>query len=194
VGAAMMTRFRTLNIAKTLLVATVAIGTTSCFFLKYPRNGIYLLPKGFTGYVLIFYGVPDGVQLETEGGFWVYNIPSDGILKVKDKASPGIVNQEYFYVDDSGERRSIPTLRITGDRAPNGQPQNKFGNISTDQFENTVYVTGQSGFGTLPLDGNVYQYTSFVVATPKQSDSIYNQMENRKSEFVQDHMKLLQKR
>ena len=190
----MVTRFRTSMIAYALVI-TLALCTGSCSLLKYPRNGIYLLPTGFTGYILIFYGVPDGVELQTEGGIWVYNIPPDGVLKVKDKASPGVVSRSYFYVDDTGARQAILTLRITGDRAPSGLPQNKFGNISMDQFENTVYVTGESGFGTLPSDdGNVYQCTSFVVSTPKQSDSVYRQREIRESELVQMHMKRLQKR
>lgn len=176
-------------------VITLALCSGSCFLLKFPRNGIYLLPKGFIGYVLIYYGVPDGVELQTEGGIWVYNIPSDGVLKVKDKESPGVVSTSYFYVDESGTRQPIPTLRITGDRAPTGMPQNKFGNISIDQFENTVYVTGESGFGTLPADdGTVYRYTSFVVSTPKQSDEVYRQREIRQSELMQNHMKMLQRR
>ena len=177
----MTRKLQRLIVANFLLVA-LALTTSSCFVLKYSGDGIYLFPRGFTGYVLIFYGVPDGVELQTEDGIWVYDIPPDGILKVKDKASPGIVNLSYFYVDTDGSRHPIPTLRITGDRAPSGLPQNKFGNISMDQFENTVYVTGQSGFGTLPADdGKVYQYTSLVVSTPKDSDAVYRQREIRQS-------------
>ena len=71
----MMRKLQTLIVANALLVA-LALSTSSCIFLKYPRDGIYLLPKGFTGCVLIYYGVPDGVELQTEGGIWVYNIPA----------------------------------------------------------------------------------------------------------------------
>ena len=120
----------------------------ACFF-KYPRDGIYLIPKGYTGDVIILFNQSDGVIPEIENGLFVYKIPEDGILKVKTKGYTGIVNQSYFYVDNNNQRQMIEYLRVTGDRNPAGEPQNKFGNISQNQYENTVYVMNTGGLGSL---------------------------------------------
>src|SRR5687768_12332838 len=88
----------------------------ACAFFKYPRNGIYLVPQGFTGPVIILYNQPDGVELRSEAGLYVYEIPNDGILRVKGRGYTGIVNLSYFYVDSEGNRRPLRYLQITGDR------------------------------------------------------------------------------
>lgn len=100
-----------------------------------PTDGIYLIPKGYTGDVIILFNQPHGVIPEIESGYNVYKIPEDGILKVKTKGIRGIVNLSYFYVDKNNERQRIEYLRITGDRNPNGEPQNKFGNINQHELK-----------------------------------------------------------
>jgi hypothetical protein len=69
---------------------------------KFPRNGVYLIPKGFTGGIVILFERPDGVEPDVEGGLYVYRIPKDGLLKIKGKGYTGIVNKSYYYVDDEG--------------------------------------------------------------------------------------------
>ena len=157
----------------------LVLSLASCFFLKYPRNGIYLVPKGYVGDVIVVYGQPDGVELETENGLFVYRIPSDGILKVKNPGYAGIVNTSYFYVDEEGNRERIEYLRITGDRDPQGLPQNKYGNISIDDLENRIFVMNAGGLGSFNTRTGIVQFSRFIVATPRASDLLYDKMETR---------------
>lgn len=96
---------------------------SSGFFFKYPRNGIYLIPKGYTGDVIILFNQPDGVVPEVENGLYVYKMPENGILKVKIKGYAGIVNKSYYYVDENNERQEIKYHRITGSTDIYGKPK-----------------------------------------------------------------------
>ena len=147
------------------------------------RNGIYLIPEGYTGDVIIFFDQPDGVIPEVENRLYVYRIPQGGVLKVKTPGVAGIVNLSYFYINKNNERREIKYLRITGDNDPNGKPQNKFGNITQDEYENAVFVMNAGGLGSFNTKNGVVQFTSFIVGTPKDSKDLYFKMQDRMSDF-----------
>jgi hypothetical protein len=173
-----------MNIAPRLAALTLFILiNSSCFSIFSSRDGIYLIPKGYTGDVIIIFNQPDGAELEIESGLYVYKIPKDGILKVRSAGKTGIVNKSYFYVGENNQRQEIKTLRITGERDPAGQPQNKFGNISQSEYESSVFVMNASGLGSFNTKNGVVQYTSFIVGTPKESERLYDQMEKRISEL-----------
>jgi len=161
------------------IVATLALFVVSCAFLKYPRNGIYLISTGYRGDVIILFNQPDGMEPKIENGLYVYEIPNDGILKVKTVGYTGIVDKSYFYVDSAGQRHKIPELLVTGDRNPKGGPQNKFGNISDAEFSSKVYVMATGGVATFQTANGSTQYSCFIVGTPKESDGLYDQMQKR---------------
>jgi hypothetical protein len=156
---------------------------SSCFLISSSQNETYLIPKDYTGDVIIIFNQPDGAELEIESGTYVYKIPADGILKVRNAGKSGMVNRSYFYVNENNQRQEIKNLRITGERNPAGQPQNKFGNISQSEYESSVFVMNASGLGSFNTKNGVVQYTSFIVGTPKESERLYDQMEKRISEL-----------
>ncbi len=164
---------------------------SSCFFFKYPRNGIYLIPKGYTGDVIILFNQPDGVVPEVENGLYVYKIPENGILKVKTKGYKGIVNKSYYYEDENNERQEIEYLRITGSRDISGKPKDKFdGAINQNEYENGIFVMNTGGLGSFNTRDGVVQYTSFIVGNPKDGERLYDKKQERISnlqrEFIQD--------
>ena len=163
-----------------IILSAVALMLGACDFFKYPRNGIYLIPKGFTGAVIILFERPDGVELLVEDGLYVYRIPNDGLLKVKGKGYTGMVNLSYYYVDDEGRREQLKYLRITGENDINGQPKDKFdGQINKAEYESGIFVTNTGGIGTtIGRKGN-FSYTSFIVGAPKDIDRHYSEKENR---------------
>ena len=61
---------------------------------------IFLLPEGYTGYVVIIYGQTDGKEKKYEGSKRIYEIPSSGILKTKFSIDYGISNFPKFYYED----------------------------------------------------------------------------------------------
>lgn len=154
-----------------------------------PTNEIYLIRKGYMGDVIILFNQPDGVSPEVENGYYVYKIPEDGILKVKTSGQTGIVNKSYFYIDEGNRRQRIEYLRVTGDRNPAGEPQNKFGNISQNEYENTVFIMNTGGLGSFNTKHGVIQFTSFIIGMPKDSVRLYDKMQERISNL---HRKFLQ--
>jgi hypothetical protein len=165
----------------------LALVNSSCSLT--PINGIYLIRKGYTGDVIILFNQPDGVIPEVENGFYVYKIPEDGILKVKISGKTSNVNKSYFYIDEDNKRQRIEYLRVTGDRNPAGEPQNKFGNINQHEYENTVFVMNAGGLGSFNTKHGIIQFTSFIIGTPKDSERLYDKMQERISNL---HRKFIQ--
>lgn len=79
--------------------------------LAFPTNVIYLIPKDFTGGVIIIYDQPDGITPETTAdGTIIYRVPQDGLLKVKSKFERRNFRFKYYFVDDKDNRTEIEYL------------------------------------------------------------------------------------
>ncbi len=157
--------------------------------LSEPKDGIYLIPKGYTGEVIILFDQPDGVGPEIEKGLFVYKIPNDGLLKINRKGYTGIVHLNYFYVEVDGRREQIKYLRGSGDRDPEGNPKDPFdGQIDKNQYENDIFVMGVGGIATTNSGGKNFSYTSFIVGSPKDIDRLHDKLDKRISSL---HRELL---
>lgn len=82
------------------------------FFIWYSESSknIFLIPKGFTGRVVIVHGCKDGKEREYEGTYRVYRIGSDGLLKTKFSfagSSFDSLHSRYYYIDADGNREPI---------------------------------------------------------------------------------------
>lgn len=172
-----------------LAAIVVSVGLCSCSLAT--RDGIYLIPQGFKGGVVILFDQPNGVVPDVDAGRFVYPIPSNGVLYVQGPPQPGLVNKEFYYISADGKRTRIEELRITGNTSPEGLPQNKFGNISQDDFENKIFVMNTGGFGSFNTPTRIVQFTSFVVSTPKEDSSFYSQLQDQlfeiQREFTEAH-------
>jgi len=157
--------------------------------LSESRDGIYLIPKGYTGEVIILFDRPDGVVPEVEDGLSVYKIPANGVLKIQNKGFTGIVNLHYFYIGGDGQREQIETLRITGDRDINGKPKDKFdGQINQNEYENGIFIMNNGGIATTNSGGKIFSYTSFIVGTPRDSERLYDKMQKRISDIHRESL------
>lgn len=169
-----------------LALTTVVISFLVCSCSSQTKDGIFLIPQGFKGGVVILFDQPNGIERNVEAGRFVYPIPSNGVLLVKGPPETGLVRKEYYYVSTEGERRRIEQLRVTGDNSPDGLPQNRFGDISEDDFENKVFVMNTGGFGSFNTSTKTVQYTSFVVSTPRENSSFYSQLQDRLFEIQKE--------
>jgi len=82
-----------------------------CFLLlgcDRAEKEIFVLPQGFTGYVLIVYDQPGGQEQVYEDGKRVYNIPTNGILKTKFTNNPGWMEFPEFYYETVNSKQKIP--------------------------------------------------------------------------------------
>jgi hypothetical protein len=75
-----------------------------------------LIPAGYTGPVVIVFDAPDGQpSAKQEGGALVFNIGSNGVLRLKTPPpEPGLVLLKYFYVGSDGTRQEIPDKGNSG--------------------------------------------------------------------------------
>lgn len=157
---------------------------SSCSFFKYPRNGVYLIPKGYRGEVIILLDQPDGIVPEVEDGLYVYEIPTDGLLKIKTKGYSGIVDLRYFYVDENGQREEIKYLHVTGERDMYGKPKDKFdGQINQEEYDTGVFIMGAGGVATTNSGGKIFSYTGFVVGAPRDIEQLFEKREKRVSDI-----------
>ena len=80
------------------------------FDISSPSKDIFLIPKGFTGQVNIYYDQPNGHKEEFEKGCRIYRIPANGKLKTVFKLkghSISLSNAKYFYVDSLNNRQKL---------------------------------------------------------------------------------------
>jgi len=76
---------------------------------------VFLIPQGYTGQVEIHYGVPGaGTVLPEEEGKIIVNIPKDGVLKTTSDPEYGFASDEYYYVDEQGNRTKLDEGFIVG--------------------------------------------------------------------------------
>ena len=73
----------------------------------YAEPEIHLIPDGYVGPVFIVQEWPDGQPERYEEGRRLYEIPADGLLLTQFSSNDGIIDDRYYYVSPSGERREI---------------------------------------------------------------------------------------
>lgn len=121
-------------------------------------NEIHILPKDFTGVVMIIHDQKDGAEIIKEKGNIVYQIPPDGILKTKAPLVAGLKEIKYYYEVD-GNREEI---KYCWD----------FNQLSMD----TVKVYGGST-GTNGLEKDAIDFTTYIVSARKEADSLAKVLE-----------------
>ncbi len=95
---------------------------TGCGFNKQKTtNNIFLIPEDFEGSIFTFYNMPDEPALEKEDGYTVIPVKEKTLKELKDTDISqygvyftstkdmiyGVVNDQYYYVDDKGNRKEI---------------------------------------------------------------------------------------
>lgn len=96
-----------MKISKLLFVLV----TLSFWGCEKQYKSIRLIPKGFQGAVAIIYKVKNGRICPEEKGTVIYEIPSNGILKVQREVFYGNQEHEFYYVDSLGNREPLPYLK-----------------------------------------------------------------------------------
>ncbi|WP_341357415.1 hypothetical protein [Rossellomorea sp. y25] len=123
----------------------------------------YLIPEGYEGTIVVFYGMPDRPSIEKDGEFSVIpveieslptlmrtDIEKYGIYQTSKKEMGYNINQnQYFYVDDDGNRTSIEDYCIHHS-VSGGVTGSDGTDISYDAFQVTNSDCGEDFY----LDGN----------------------------------------
>ena len=78
---------------------------------KLAESGKYFIPEGYVGRIFVFHNHLSGSETEYENDSRIYRIENDGVLKTKFNENKGMIpieNLEFLYIDNSGNRQSIP--------------------------------------------------------------------------------------
>jgi hypothetical protein len=126
---------------------------------------VYLIPKGFTGAVVIIFDQRGAAPAETENGKQVYRIPLNGVLRTQVKPSYRIKGREYFYVDIDGSRSGIPVL------LPAGLKDVGTTIDTIDKNRNDIYVFGEEMGSTARNQPNYRVFGSFIVSEAKNIEA-----------------------
>src|SRR4051794_18754567 len=98
------------------LVLLGLIGVAGLYLFWNPNGEIFLVPHGYVGPVVVAFNHPRGVKRERTIDAYVYQIPPDGILRIKDSQPGGFKMIAWFFVDAEGKRTRIPELLPGQDR------------------------------------------------------------------------------
>ena len=105
---------------------------------------IIVVPKDYTGYVLVIFNQKDGIPTKYKGKKRVYEVPENGILKTQFAGNYGSVGFAEFYQGKIAPENKLPLFieidqapkdRVIGSRGPTGTVQK-----SVDSEERIEFV------------------------------------------------------
>ena len=146
-----------MKISKLLLMLV----TLCCWSCQKQYESIRLIPKGFQGAITIIYKVKSGKKCPEEKGVIIYEIPSNGILKIQREVFYGNQEHDFYYVDSLGSREPIPYIK-------------EWSNIDK-KSKQVVCFNETINNSELVIDGKreLYNYTIFLVGSVNKSDSLF---------------------
>jgi hypothetical protein len=102
-------------------------------YLSRPEPETFLIPTNFQGTFKVIYGEECGIMPPTENGRRILKIPANGILIIQPEFESGIIDHEYYFIDEDGKRtrieqyenysngtKNIPGVRLGGSGSMGG--------------------------------------------------------------------------
>lgn len=81
-----------------------------------PEPETYLIPSDFKGEFRVVYNEKNGIEPKIENGRRIMKVPANGILIVKPEFRNGTVDQQFFIVDENGNRKQLNNIIKYEDR------------------------------------------------------------------------------
>ncbi len=128
-------------------------------------ESITLIPKGYTGIIVIIFDQADGVMPEMENGKRVYIIPNGGVLKTQAKANYKLSGHKYYYVDSLGNREPIKYLYQRG-------LEDVGETFDSVKSTNGIFAYGEEMGATANNKPNYKKFRVFIVSPKEQQDSL----------------------
>jgi hypothetical protein len=86
-------------------VSIIFIALTTFFSCSTAEEEIYILPKNYTGYVILIYNQEDGAEKKYMDDKRVYEIPSSGILRTQFEPNTGWAEFSEFYYENINSKK-----------------------------------------------------------------------------------------
>lgn len=143
------------NLMKNIILITLILSFfTSC---SQTVKETFLIPSGFEGRINVVFNQPNANPISLENDRRIYNIPADGILITSSKLETGILDQEYYYVDNNGNKTKIDITELN----------KELGTKPTVAKYGVVGVYGNSN------EQNPLDFLESIIASKSTIDSIY---------------------
>ncbi|ANE51687.1 DUF6843 domain-containing protein [Flavisolibacter tropicus] len=120
----------------------------------------FLVPAGFEGRINVIFNQPNAAPIPIEIGRRIYHIPADGVLITSSKLETGVLDQEYYFVDNTGKRTKVPVQNLNAKDTP---------------IMPAVVYYGVTGVYGNSSDANPLDYAESIITSKASSDSIYSQ-------------------
>ncbi|MEM6806150.1 MAG: hypothetical protein AAF696_32430 [Bacteroidota bacterium] len=75
-------------------------------------NRDYYIPKGYEGWVMIHYNIPDKPPLEKKEGVLQFNIPASGIMETNSDLNLGWRRDRFFWYSEEGIEEIPASVKI----------------------------------------------------------------------------------
>jgi hypothetical protein len=150
-----------------------------CMFFRLGKPQITLIPDGYIGPVVIWFGGKDSITPRYEDGVRIYAIPPSAILReqVPDSSDGARYRNDdddlFFYVKADGSRVRLPLATTS---------KTKMSKMNEDEL-NRVSVYGIS-HGTSSSKSEYF--VVFVVGKPKDAESLLRQVDKAITSSVND--------
>jgi hypothetical protein len=145
-------------IVGTLLLIVIIAVVWEFVYLKFTiKEEVYILRKGFKGIVLIVYDQQEGLEDTKRGGKLMYQIPQNGVLKLKRK-SPTVLSRSWYYFEDPQGKRTEFYYCYPPCEDMRNNPDKVF-----------AYGKSNGGFEN---EGEQIEMTTFIVGTSYDADSL----------------------
>ena len=80
------------------------------FYNSFTTPETYIIPENYKGPVIVIFNQKVGQPKEYEGRRRLYKIPATGVLFSQFKDEQGWIDQEYYYVTPTGQRKKLGVL------------------------------------------------------------------------------------
>ncbi len=101
-------KIKTKVLSLILPIVFLLVGYNLCDFFRPKRMPTtYIIPQNFNGKFRIVYGLPCGIVPAFENKRMILNIPADGILMVNSKNTSGVIDDEFYFVNENNIRTKI---------------------------------------------------------------------------------------
>jgi hypothetical protein len=104
------------GLAATVLIFPCFIAGFAIFYWSLPRAEpeSFLIPKGFRGtFVIVFVQGCTAEPIAYEDGRRVYRIPNSGVLFQEGDRTFGVMDQQFYILDDTGGRTRLPVFHYS---------------------------------------------------------------------------------
>lgn len=137
------------------LIISIVITLASCVASK---KNVFILPKEYQGVVVVFHEIKNGKIIHDDHNSFVYKIPDNGVLLVKNSFCESCSQIEYYY--------EFPKLR------------NKIEYCWGCKLNDRHSMVYGGSTGVYDSDNQIFECTIFIVGTKANEDSLTRVRDN----------------